>query len=72
MIDGASLAATAKHTPEQLDPDVVRQAGRTLETFAALLEGLDAWQRRGDDVELIFIVPRETYRDIMFHAYGGD
>ena len=72
MIDGAALAATAKHCPELLDADVVRQAGRTLETYEHLLAGLDAWQRRGDDVVLTFVVSRETHDAVMFLAFGGD
>jgi hypothetical protein len=72
MIDGAALAANAKHCPELLDPDVVRQAGRTIETFADLLAGLESHKRLGNDVELTFIVSRETHDAVMFHAFGGD
>jgi len=73
MIDGAALAANAKHCPELLDPDVVRQAGRTLEVFADLLAGLDAWRRiDATTMELTFVVSSETHDAVMFHAYGGD
>ena len=72
MIDGAALAATAKHCPELVYPDVMREAGRTIETFEDLLAGLDSWQRRGDDVVLTFVVSGQTHDAVMFLAYGGD
>ena len=72
MIDGAALAANAKHCPELLDADIVRQAGRTIEVFADLLLGLESHKRRGDDVELTFVVSRETHDLVMYHTFGGD
>jgi len=72
MIDGAALAATAKHCPELVYPDVMREAGHTIATFADLLAGLDAWRRTDDGVELTFVVSRETHDAVMYLTYGGD
>ena len=77
MIDGAALAATAKHTPELLDPDDVRRAGRTLETFADLLAGLESFRRDddtyvGEAYVLTFRVSALLRDTIMFHAFGGE
>ena len=70
MIDGAALAATAKHCPELLDADVVRQAGRTLETFADLIAGMQSWKRVGDECEMVFVVGTETQRAVSYLAWG--
>ena len=77
MIDGAHLAATAKHTPELLDPDDVRVAGRPIETFSDLLAGMQSWKRiekEGDEdqFELTFIVSGWTHGQVSFLAWGDE
>ena len=70
MIDGHNLAQTAKHTPELIDPDQVRQAGRQLETFSHLLAGMDSWYRVDDQHIYTFTVSHETHLELMWLLYG--
>lgn len=72
MIDGSHLIAVVKHTPELLNLDDVRRAGRTIETFTDLLYGLQSTRRVGDDTVLTFTVSNDTFKSVMYYAYGSD
>ena len=71
MIDGNALAMTAKHNPQNLDPDVVRQAGRQLEMFSDLLSGLESFTLVEGEHVLSFNVSKDTFDSIMFHMYSA-
>lgn len=70
MINPQELHATAKHFPENLDPNDVRYAARILETYQTMLHGLtkfeiDAETGRG---VLTFDVSRDTLMDVLSHC----
>ena len=70
MIDGDLLASQAKHTPELIDPDEVREAGRTIETFSNLLSGITSWKVLEGEHVFTFTVDSETARQVLFFAFG--
>lgn len=65
-VNGATLAATAKHRPDQLDADDVRYAGHIVERYERLLASVVEWRRMGDGtVEIVAHVDADVGFDIL-------